>query len=750
MRLRSSTIAIAAILLVGLLGLAGKILRDRTLMRRGEVTGDSFPAKFDPTVDRPPLLVTSFDFDRDDDPEGWEPAESALPGEKLKVKDGRLYLPRMGASQSSLSRETDLDAGKINLIAVHLSAANAKDCGVEWQPEIGRSGTFPQSRYSSDKAGCTYYIAVGQSALWKGSIKRLKLVFLKAPKKLAIDWIHLLQDDRQSFVMRAGKTGYVLAGRLEWVTPISIPGKFQREISVPQSGTGAISCGLSKEAWQSRLETVTVRVSARVNNGESREISTLQLRPKASHVPWRWESESLDLRPWAGRQATLTFEVGPPASKAGGLVLLVNPPAPVSPKVSPGPRYNFVILLVDALRRDHLSIYGYGRQTSPRLAQLAGESIVFDHSFAQSFCTNLSVTSLFTSRFPLEAKVRASGYFEIKKALVTFPQRLQQAGYRTAAFSANPLVNWDYGYEAGFDTFYQNRAPGEILNEEAVRWLKANGGEPFLLYLHYMDVHAHYQPPANFRSLFLPAGYLPTDKKVWNGEASSLNSRIEEQGYVLPRQDLDYLMGLYDGGIAHADSCIGSLLAELKKMGSYNNTVIVVLADHGEEFLDHGKLEHTPQLYNELVRVPLILRLPASAGRRGERVSSQVRLLDVYPTLMELAGLPIPSDIRGQSLLAAKAEREAYAESPSLAAISAGGWKLIDKPGEDRDELYNFAREPAEKNNLIASHPEKAAALRARIARLSQGKNSAVAARQKLKDIDPKTLEKLKALGYLK
>ncbi|NIM06164.1 MAG: sulfatase-like hydrolase/transferase [Armatimonadetes bacterium] len=410
---------------------------------------------------------------------------------------------------------------------------------------------------------------------------------------------------------------------------------------------------------------------------------------------------------------------------------------------------NILVILVDALRRDHLGAYGYDLPISPNLDELAEDSIVFENAFAQSHSTFLSVPSLFTSLFPLEAAKKTLGFFSLREEVVTLAERLSRAGYLNAAFSVNAFVHPDYGFSQGFNTFFQkNDIVAEELTDEMLSWLEKHPRRPFFIYMHYMDPHSPYTPPEEFRAKFVPQDYRPPRKIISRARCRDLK-RLMRVGFEFREEDQAFIKALYDAEIASADRHIGRMLERLRQMDLYDDTVILLLADHGEEFWDHGDLEHGRTLYDEIIRVPLLLKLPASAGRKGERVSDIVELLDVHPTLMELTGLPPTPGIRGKSLLEVDSSehRWGYAEALGIRTLREDGWKLIDKPDPDQDELYNLKEDPAETRNLIAKHPKIAIKLRSHMVDLTQVEEPPKA--EAYKPLDPKTEKRLRALGYI-
>ncbi|NIM07318.1 MAG: sulfatase-like hydrolase/transferase, partial [Armatimonadetes bacterium] len=338
-----------------------------------------------------------------------------------------------------------------------------------------------------------------------------------------------------------------------------------------------------------------------------------------------------------------------------GAILLFNIKAKRDRQATLSGKPNIVVILVDALRPDHLGTYGYPRPTSPNLDRLAEDSIVFENAFAQSHSTFLSVPSLFTSLFPLEATKKKLGFFSLREETTTLAERLVRAGYLTAAFSTNVIVHSDYGLHQGFANFFcEHDLPAVPLTDEVLKWLEKNSRRPFFLYMHYMDTHSPYAPQGRFHAEFVPQDYRPSRKIILRAHGRDLK-RLIKIGYEFTEEDKAFVTGSYDGEIAFVDWNIGRIIERLRQMDLYDDTVVLLLADHGEELWEHGSVEHAKTLYDEIIRVPLILKLPASEARSGERVSTAVELLDVHPTLIELAGLPPTPGARGKSLLEADA-----------------------------------------------------------------------------------------------
>ncbi len=361
-------------------------------------------------------------------------------------------------------------------------------------------------------------------------------------------------------------------------------------------------------------------------------------------------------------------------------------------------RPNVILVTIDALRADHLSFNGYERDTAPYLTQMANEGANFPHAFSQATITVRSMASLFTSLYPQMHGVMSSG-LRISESALTLPEVLSKAGYATAGFGGgNPSLFHDAGIVRGYDYYDDCRSiwtlvpqkimarlglvermdmgsarttpPAEIVFDKAKSWLDHEPGEPFFLFVHLMDVHAPYLPPDGYADKFGPAREgLPSDTRL-NRKCNSLVLGKSEKFFELVEQgafdrmneldvtyddispdELDRLIDLYDGSIAYVDSQLERFMEDLSSEGILDDTLVLVTADHGEGFLDHGRLFHSGDLvYDELMRVPLIIRYPkARAG--GLRVDAQVRLIDIMPTLLEAAGLdyvdgPVPEASR--------------------------------------------------------------------------------------------------------
>ncbi|MGD8628434.1 MAG: sulfatase [bacterium] len=315
------------------------------------------------------------------------------------------------------------------------------------------------------------------------------------------------------------------------------------------------------------------------------------------------------------------------------------------------PTTNLVLIGVDTLRPDHLGCYGYGPSTSPNIDRLAENGVLFENVVSPCPWTLPSFASIFTSLYP--SQHGASGpRSALRKGFPTLASILLENGYATGAIINAPYLKGKFHMDRGFDFYYMTPPEGRDADgttEDALRWIDDNSTGTFFMFAHYFDTHIPYAPPAPYDSLFDP-GYAGKVRKPFNPKWLP-RARLHglERITKLNQADRDHIEALYDGEVAYTDAAIGDLIDGLEARGLTDNTLIVFLSDHGEEFFEHGGFEHGHSLFGELLRVPLILSLPGRIPE-GRRVAEQVRLVDVLPTLLDLLGFEPEDHFEGRSL----------------------------------------------------------------------------------------------------
>jgi arylsulfatase A-like enzyme len=512
-------------------------------------------------------------------------------------------------------------------------------------------------------------------------------------------------------------------------------------------------------------ETPRVKARFTVHAGEDAPRSEVYRRDLPAGRADEWIEQSADLRRFAGREVwlalghSLVTEDGrsPPAEVAPALLPLFAEPV-LHDRAQYGQGKGVLVISVDTLRRDHLSLYGYRRRTSPALDALAEEAVVFDDAVSTSSWTLPAHASLLTSLYP-----SAHGAVKLEQGLPPGLPSLQaalgNAGWFTQAMVTHLYLGAPYGFAEGFHRhrlFSDMRA--KELTDRAIGFLRARGDGDYFLFLHYYDPHWHYDPPPPFNRTFDP-GYQGRATGVW------WDFKKETRESLAPR-DLAHVVALYDGEIRYTDSQLARIFAEMKKLGLFRSATIVLLSDHGEEFLDHGSWEHQKTLYEEQLRIPLLIKLPAGEGA-GRRVRHQVRLIDVAPTLLEILGLPAPGSFQGRSLVdlvrgGTDFPTEAWAETEHTVD---GSHKLALRRGAARNkwilsyrehsppglELYRLGEDPGETRNLA---PSEGAEVRDILARAESFLSDARRRRTEgpapsRPALTPEMLERLRALGYV-
>ena len=401
----------------------------------------------------------------------------------------------------------------------------------------------------------------------------------------------------------------------------------------------------------------------------------------------------------------------------------------------PGPEApppNVLVLVLDTLRADRLGVYGNERGLTPFLDGLAGRGAVFANAYAASSWTVPSVASLFTSRYPSQHRV-----VDFESVLadreITLAERLAAHGWATAGFTANFRLSEEFGYAQGFDTWQpllllsgRSVVPGDLkaraglVVDKALAWLDARGSQdpaPVLLYLHFLEPHPPYLPPEPQRGRF--AGAAPPGRdRVGQPEADGSRRRRSRGAHR--RRGVALLAALYDGEVAALDAALAGLFDALRRRRFLDDALVVVTSDHGEEFREHDDLLHGLTLFEESIRVPLIVL--ASGVAAGTVVQPPVSLVDVAPTLLDLLGLPAEPGFEGRSrapllrgavtseaddIVAELIDESARRERRHRAALIRETQKLVvDQAG--RSHAYDLARDPAERDPQTESGSTRA------------------------------------------
>jgi arylsulfatase A-like enzyme/tetratricopeptide (TPR) repeat protein len=400
---------------------------------------------------------------------------------------------------------------------------------------------------------------------------------------------------------------------------------------------------------------------------------------------------------------------------------------------------NVILISLDTTRADHLGAYGDSDARTPAIDALARQGVLFTQAATPAPLTLPAHSSIMTGLYPTYHGVRLNGNTALSEKHTTLAEVLSAHGYQTAAFIAAFVLDGRWGLNQGFGVYDDQfdlkkfkhldlagvQRPGDQVMDAAIRWLDEHKAAPFFAWVHLYDAHSPYEPPEPLRSQFRFRG----------------------------------MPGLYDGEIAFADEQVARCIAWLQKAGLDQKTIVVIVGDHGESLGSHGEATHGYFIYDYALHVPFIITTPLDR-LRGVRVESQVSLVDVFPTVLALAGVESSVTVQGRSLLplmlGRPPEQEVYAYSESMTPNLQYGWgalhalrspryKFIRSP---RPELYDLAADPGEATNLLATHAARAREMADTLDRLI-AETSRNAPAPEAANLDTETLARLASLGYV-
>lgn len=390
---------------------------------------------------------------------------------------------------------------------------------------------------------------------------------------------------------------------------------------------------------------------------------------------------------------------------------------------------NVLIITLDTLRADRVGCYGYSKAKTPNLDELAKKGVRFENTVCQAPLTLPSHTSLFTGLYPLYHQVRDNGSYYLDKRFKTLAEIFKEREYKTAAFIGAFPVDSRFGLDQGFDVYddkFREEVKFKTFNSERKaeevflsfkEWFSKNFNYKFFIWIHYYDPHLPYDPPSPYKEQFSDP---------------------------------------YDGEVAYSDFYVGEIIDLLKEKNVFDETLIVIASDHGEGLGEHREIDHGIFLYNTTLKVPLIFHAAQNLPS-NKIVSSQVRLIDICPTILDLLKIPISEEVQGESLIPyveGKEKRDlvSYMETvhpkemfswADLKGIMNGKMKFVDAP---KPELYDLKKDPKEENNLFQKEKQIALKMKKELDNLIERFSSKISSRREL---SPKEEETLRALGYV-
>jgi arylsulfatase A-like enzyme len=521
-------------------------------------------------------------------------------------------------------------------------------------------------------------------------------------------------------------------------------------ISVPADPVLTFGFGLPKPKSRSVRTAGTFEFAIEEESGKRTVIGGRRVDP-ATPEGRRWFDERLDLSAWSGRDVVLSFRVVPDEGAAAPPGAIANPT--LSSARHRDERPNVLIVSLDTLRARNIGAYGYGRDTTPFLDAFAAGGTLFETAITTSVTTGPSHMSLFTGLYPVNHGIR-SGSEKVAAGVRTLATRLQRVGYDTAAFTENGFIIRHFGYGQGFNAYTENRgtgrrAPGDarVTFPQAQDWILRGAREPFFAFVHTYQVHSPFSPPEQYAELFADDDFPgPEEARM----------RLERDNY--------------DREIRFVDDELRKLIGTLDEQGRLSRTLVVILADHGEEFREHGRYQHGGAVFDETLRIPLIFVGPGVQAAR--RIRTQVSLIDVLPTVLDFVGENSWGEVDGVSLIGAlrtgaePGPRTLFAEAnakkrwikpfhgenwnpPMIAARSQDEKLIVHRPkqGEaDPPARYDLAADALERSPLPVEGDELVAA-NALIDGYLKGRDAPDAL--PAESLDPGLRERLEMLGYL-
>jgi len=434
------------------------------------------------------------------------------------------------------------------------------------------------------------------------------------------------------------------------------------------------------------------------------------------------------------------------------------------------PAQGIVVVVIDALRADHLSCYGFQRPT-PNIDAMAGKGVVFEKAYANGSWTKPAIASLFTGLWPSEtgttaltAKAVDGTYREtgIPGGIETLAEALGKKGYQCAGFVSNPNLSAEVGFARGFAVYDERQGRCKELAARCARWFTSlPEGRRFFAYLHFLEPHAPYavadplpgkmDGTAATPSIIVPAGVRSyQDFAEWR-DAVNLGKRS------VSREELEVILSTYDAKIRECDTAIGDLVRALQDAGVFENALVIITADHGENFLEHGTIEHPAWgLYEEQLSIPLVVKFPVSWGVGHRRVKGTAQTIDIPATICGAAGEAFGRgvDLAGYAASGRLPDRMIVCESSSGFMVMGNGTKAQFRNSGDAANivgLYDVRKGRPQGDNILEKWPSYVSRLTKRVARWKEF----VAARRPgnagmtAGAISEKRREELRAVGYL-
>ncbi len=508
---------------------------------------------------------------------------------------------------------------------------------------------------------------------------------------------------------------------------------------VPRAGEGlVVSFGVAVPGWSGPSPPTTFRVRAGPPGATGTVVWSRRIDPVRRIAARGWLGAEVDLSSFAGRETAIVLDAVTEGDGAPLGFPVWGAPVLIAPDRDDRPQPNVLLISLDTVRADHLSLHGYHRETSPLLDAFAAQGVIFERATSTFPSTAGSHMSMLTALHPCAHRVLGPG-MRLPPTVTTLAEAFAAAGWATGAVTEDGLIDPDMGFDRGFDRYREllpdaaaplGRFPEGIAHARS--WIDAHANRPFFFFLHTYQPHAVYKVPPHVAGRWAPG---------------------PEGGQA------DWFAAAYDEGLRYTDELLGGFLRALERRGILENTLVVITSDHGEEFWEHGQFGHGYTVYREQVDVPLVMRHPRLATG-GRRVPDIVSLVDLAPTILELAGVPQPASFRGASFAPLLEGRPAprvpmaFAENLFLnireTLLRMGGHTWIAQG--DRVAVYAVDSDPDQQHDLAAEQPALAklgAIYIDGLRRSCDVVGGRLTKEPPAAPVDPERRRALEALGYL-
>ncbi len=662
------------------------------------------------------------------------------PHSEPKLVEGGFETRLKSGDELRFVRDVDFDASSVDQVKIDLSGLTGGNIRVYWaregQPlDVARSiESLPRQQTGLNKL--LYVVPVSESVEWKGRIRQLALVpDLDTPARLRLlgvqgTRLRLLKNAVTAAIDRAWKVARGTDLRSALLAPVGRV--IRRDQAIPEDAQFRVAYGI-----QNGVSVPTgFRVAWTTASG-STILFEDQLNPIDERKAPQWHEVQVDLSPFAGQEGFMSLETYSEGADnlQRGFPVWANPE--VLQRVKEVPSNSVVVVSLDTLRADHLSLYGYDRPTSPNLERWAAErAMVFENAVTASPWTLPSHMAIFTGK---DALTHGRNFNTGPTVPLTMmAERFRRAGYATYAITGGGFMHPEFGFAKGFDRYFywgDHERSDQELEEglaRAMRWLDGLDDRPVFLFFHTYEIHSPYRARSPYYERLGSKTTLPADKfhlryrseKVGPEDGFKVtkflqmrNAQTGKLEKVATNKEMrELVLELYDSGIAYTDAKLAVLLEFLEDRGLGGTTAVVITSDHGEALGEKGLAGHQ-YLYDFNVMVPLVVALPDRQWA-GRRFDQQVSTVDILPTVLEIADLERPSDLDGKSLLqlaagdqeierrvawtyAASANRGVSARIDNRLKYILNNTAWIGREGSE--ELYDLAIDPEEDSNTIDS-----------------------------------------------